>query len=183
MKMNSSKSIIWESSTLMRLLTHFMENPSQEFYGKEIAESTDLSTGATHNHLKELTQSGLLSARKEGRMTFYRLERDSEIIKHLKIAYNLSKPLTDELGEIGRRLGVEIYLYGSVARGEDKEKSDWDLLVIGEIESSKLEKELDSTETDENIKATLYSHNEWNRMEEEDPAFFERVEKDKIRLV
>lgn len=116
-------------------------------------------------------------------MTFYRLERDSEIIKHLKIAYNLSKPLTDELGEIGRRLGVEIYLYGSVARGEDKEKSDWDLLVIGEIESSKLEKELDSTETDENIKATLYSHNEWNRMEEEDPAFFERVEKDKIRLV
>lgn len=167
----------------MKLLTYFMENPTQEFYGKEISDKTGISTGAAHAHLKKLSREGLLKARAEGRMTFYQLERESEVVKHLKIAYNLSKPVVDKLKEIGKKLSVEIYLYGSVARGEDRKESDWDLLVIGNVESSKLEKNFGSIKTDENLNHTFYSRSEWNGMEESDPAFFERVEKDKIRVV
>ncbi len=181
--MISSKSIIWGSSTALKLLTYFMENPTQEFYAKEISDKTDISTGAAHNNLKKLSQEGFLKARERGRMTLYQLERKREVVKHLKIAYNLSKTVVNKLKEIGKKLDVEIYLYGSVARGENKEKSDWDLLIIGNVESSKLEKTLESIKTDETLKPSLYSRTEWNQMEEKDPAFFERVEKDRIRLV
>ena len=183
MKTVSFDSVIWKSSTAMKLLTHFMENPTREFYGKEIAERTDVSVGAAHNHLKKLSHTGLLKTRKKGRMTFYKLKKENEIIKKLKTAYNLSKPLNKKLKEVGKKLDVEIYLYGSVARGEDTKGSDWDLLVIGDVNSSRLQGELDSIETDETLKPSLYSPEEWNRVEEEDPAFYERVEKDKIRLV
>lgn len=183
MKMVSSKSIIWDSSTTLKLLTYFMENPTQEFYAKEVSDKTGISTGATHDHLKKLFREGFLRTRERGRMTLYQLERESEVVKHLKIAYNLSKTVVDKLKEIGKKLGVEIHLYGSAARGENKEESDWDLLIIGNVDSSKLERNLGSIEIDENLKFSLYSRSEWNQMEEKDPAFFERVEKDKIRLV
>ncbi len=160
-----------------------MENPTHEFYAKEISDKTGISTGATHDHLKKLSRNELLKTREKGRMTLYQLEKESEIVKHLKIAYNLSKTVVGKLKEVGKKLDVEIYLYGSVARGEDKEKSDWDLLIIGNVDSSKLEENIDSIETDENLKPTLYSRSEWNQMEKKDPAFFERVEKDRIRLV
>jgi predicted nucleotidyltransferase len=181
--MISSKSIIWDSSTTLKLLTYFMENPTQEFYAKEVSDKTGISTGATHDNLKKLSREGFLRARKKGRMTLYQLEKESEVVKHLKIAYTLSKNVVDKLKEIGKKLDVEIYLYGSAARGENKEESDWDLLIIGNVDSSKLEKNLDSIKTDENLKPSLYTQNEWNQTEEKDPAFFERVEKDRIRLI
>jgi predicted nucleotidyltransferase len=183
MKTNSNKSIIWESSTVLKLLVHFMENPTCEFYGKKVADETGVSVGAAHSGLKKLSDRGILKERKEGRMTFYRLERESEEVKHLKIAYNLSKPVVKDLKKIGEKLDAEIYLYGSVARGEDKEDSDWDILVIGDLSRPELEDEIDSIETDENLKPALYSMGEWNSVEKEDPAFFERVERDKIRLI
>ncbi len=183
MKTSSTKSILWESSTVLKLLVHFMENPTREFYGKKVADETGVSIGATHGGLKKLSGGGILKERKEGRMTFYQLERESEEVKHLKIAYNLSKPVVSELMNVGEKLEVEIYLYGSVARGEDKEDSDWDILIVGDLGGSEIEDELGSIETDENLKPTLYSMSEWNSIEKEDPAFFERVQRDRIRLI
>ena len=63
---------------------------------------------------------------------------------------------------------------------EPDEEDDPDEL---DVEYFVLEEELDSIETDEDLKPTLYSMSEWNSIEEEDPAFFERVERDRIRLV
>ncbi len=113
-------------------------------------------------------------------MCLYKLNTESPIVKQFKILLNITKifPL------IAKVKGVQIYLYGSMARGEDLEDSDIDLLIIGKTSEDilttirKIESELGKR-----VKASFYSEVEWSKMARKDPAFYERVEKDKIRLV
>ena len=80
---------------------------------------------------------------------------------------------------------VNVYLYGSAARGEDVESSDIDLLLIGKLDKSTIVKELNkiSKKIKKEIKFQIFSRQEWSLMARNDPAFYERVEKDKVKLV
>jgi len=73
----------------------------------------------------------------------------------------------------------EIYLYGSEARGEGLEDSDLDILVIGRERAviNKIEA------IDKRVKVSFFTPLEWAKIARDDPAFYERVERDKIRLV
>lgn len=167
----------------MKILSLFLENPKEEYYGSEVSDKTGISVGAVNEHLKKLSAAGFLKVESKGRMTFYTLNKEDATVKHIKTARNLSKPLIEKLKGLGKKLDLEIYIYGSVARGEDKKDSDWDLLVIGDIDSAELQGEVDKLDEDIQINTSLFTRSEWNRMEKEDPAFYERVERDKIRLV
>lgn len=175
-------SSIWNNSTQLKLLIFFMEHPTNEFYGSQVSKFTGISVGAVSKHMVSLCKENLLNKKINGRMAFYSLNTENQIMKHLKIAYNLSKDVIRKLKRIGAELGVEIYLYGSVARGENKESSDWDVLVIGNVSLASIEKKIDDLKNVE-IKVSLYTIAEWSKLEKSDPAFYERVEKDNIRLV
>ncbi|MBU5678843.1 MAG: nucleotidyltransferase domain-containing protein [Candidatus Aenigmatarchaeota archaeon] len=185
MKTISYESIIWRSNTALRLLLFFFETPNKEFYEREIQKKTYLSLGAVNKYLKLLAKEKFLFLKKYGRMNFFKLNRDNLVVKYLKIAYNLSKPLVEELKEVGKKFGIKMYLYGSVARGEDDENSDWDILVIGDIRANELEPDISRIRKkfNKNIKLSIFSRAEWLKMQKIDPAFYERVEKDKIELV
>lgn len=184
MKTISFKSIIW-SSTALKLLTFFLENATQEFYEKQVKEKTKLSLGATNKYLKKLASENVLFLKKRGKMNFFQLNKGSPLIKHLKIAYNLSLPVVSLLKKVGKKLNVKLYLYGSVARGEDVEDSDWDLLVLGNKKLETLEKEIFEIRKKfrRRIKLTYFTRNEWINMSKKDPAFYEMVERDKIELI
>lgn len=183
MKTTSSESIVWDSSVVLRLLVFFF-GTSREFYEKQVREKTGLSLGAVNKYLKLLADEGLLLLEKRGKMNFFRLNRDNAAVKHLKIAYSLSTPVAARLGVLGRELGAEFYLFGSVARGEDDENSDWDVLVIGSVGMNGLEAGVSPIRRDfgKEIKLTVLRRNEWLGLKEKDPAFYERLEKDRIRL-
>lgn len=185
MKTISSKSIIWLSNTALKLLLFFLENPSREFYEKQVKDKTGLSLGATNKYLIELANENLLLLERRGKMKFFKLNRESIVVRHLKITYSLSLPVINSLRELGKKLGVKLYLYGSIARGEDVEDSDWDVLVLGDAKHEDLEKEIlpIRRKFEKKIKLVTFKRNEWIKMAEKDPAFYERVEKDKIELI
>ncbi len=168
-----------------KLTAFFLENPSKEFYETEVRKKTGISTGAVNNYLKELKSEGILLLNKRGAMNFYRLNRDDVRVKKLKVAYSMSLPLVKHIKNMGKKLGIKAYVYGSVARGEDTENSDWDLLVIGNVKLDALEKELKPIRSGfgGRIKVSVFTAVDWARMKKSDPAFYERVEKDKIELV
>jgi len=64
------------------------------------------------------------------------------------------------------------------------EDSDIDLLVLGK-RSSEVIDALDKLgkKIDRKIKPTFYTELEWSQCARKDYAFYERVEKDKIRLI
>ena len=183
MKTISSESIMWRNNTALKLLLFFIENPTKELYEKEVSTKTKTSLGATNKYLKILAEEGYLLREQRGKMNFYRLNRVN-VVRFLKISYNLSKPFVSELQKVGKKFGVKMFLYGSVARGEDDENSDIDILVLGKPRIG-LQKEISKIKDRYNVrlKLNVFSQMEWSKMHESDPAFYEWVEKDKIELV
>ncbi len=183
MKTNSSESIIWESNIALKLLISFFTT-GRQYYEKEIHEKTGISQGATNKYLKLLACENYLLLTKHGKMNFFKLNRDNPVVKHLKISYSLSQPLMHHLETIAKQLGLKLYLYGSVARGEDDENSDWDILIIGDAKTNELEAKLYPLrkESKKEIKLTIFTKREWLNLHKKDPAFYERLEKDRIEL-
>ena len=169
----------------MKLLIFFFNRASSEFYEAEVKRGTGLSSGAVNRYLNILENEGFLEKRKSGKMSFYMLRRENSVVRHLKTAYTLSLPFISEIERIGKSAGMKVFLYGSAARGEDDEESDIDLLVIGEAGFDKFQKKISllKSETGREIRSSFFRRSEWLKMSQKDPAFYERVEKDKIELV
>ena len=84
---------------------------------------------------------------------------------------------------------AEVYLYGSRARGDNRNDSDWDILVISpsekitfdyesELRDPIIELELNSGEI---ISLLVYSKNDWIRKKAVSPLFL-NVSKEGIRI-
>ena len=140
---------------------------------KDIESMTKLSKMSVLNWTKELASQGLLTMRQVGRSRLYRLNENNPSVKQLKRLKNIDY-INSKLGKIGGN----IFLYGSSARGENTEKSDIDLLVIGKDRN--VIKKLKAA--DNRIKVSFYTPLEWSMSARKDKAFFDSVEKDKIRL-
>lgn len=164
----------------VKILEFFMDNPSGEFYEAEIRRKMKIAKATSIKWLKKLAEHHLLLKRTKGRTILYRLNSNNVFIKELKRLRLISLLLPP----LKKLEGVEIYLYGSGARGEYREDSDIDLLVIGEKSDrfmkviSELERKLDRR-----VKTSSFSQLDWSKMSRKDPAFYERVEKDKVKLV
>ena len=78
--------------------------------------------------------------------------------------------------------GAEVYLFGSAARGEDTTDSDYDVLVIGKIPKQVLHDHISRLKSKRQVKPVVFTPLEWSAMRTKDPAFYERVEKDKVKL-
>jgi predicted nucleotidyltransferase len=184
-KIKQNNKIIWENNTALKILLLFFDNPTKEFYEKQVADRTGLSVGAVNKYLKTIAKEGFLKLAKRGNMNFYLFDRENAVVRYLKIAYSLSRPAVDSIKNFARKFGVKIYVYGSVARGEDTEESDWDILIMGEIKLNELDAELRAirNQLDAQLKPIVFTQAEWTAMEKKDKAFYERVEKDKIELI
>ncbi|MBI4331795.1 MAG: nucleotidyltransferase domain-containing protein [Chloroflexi bacterium] len=73
-------------------------------------------------------------------MKTYRMNRASPIYEDLKRIFLKTESLGDFLSKELSGLGGLTYalIYGSFARGEEKEKSDIDLLIIGDVPEEKV---------------------------------------------
>jgi predicted nucleotidyltransferase len=166
--------------TAMKILEFFMDNPSKEFYNSEIRKKLKIAKASSIKWLRVMTEYEYISKRTSGRMILYRLKTDNFLMKELKRL----KLISFLIPEFKKMNEVEIYLYGSGARGEDKEESDIDLLVIGKTSDElieligNIEKKLNRR-----VKISSFSQLEWSKISRKDPAFYERVEKDKVRLI
>ncbi len=163
--------------SVVKLLEFFMDNPSKELYEAEIRKRVKISKSSSLKWLRKLAEHDFLLKRTNG-MVFYSLNKNNILVKELKRLKMISL-LVPEFKNIK---GAEVFLYGSAARGEYEEDSDVDILVIGKDESVRnvinvLEKRLGRR-----IKPSFFTQLEWSKMSRVDPAFFERVERDKVRL-
>ena len=83
----------------------------------------------------------------------------------------------------------EVYLYGSRARGDFKQTSDWDLLVLLNLNNVSFYYETKimdilydiELETGEVFSPLIYSKNEWHS-KHSITSLFENIEKEGIRL-
>jgi predicted nucleotidyltransferase len=164
----------------MELLNFFLEYSKQEFSETEVRKKTKLARATVNKWLKILLNLNLLTQTTKGKMKIYKANTEFVVTRQLKILLNIVK-LLPHIGDIKN---VQIYLYGSAARGEDLEDSDIDLLIIGKPDKSIFDYiETIEAKVGRRVKMSFYTELEWSSMARKDPAFYERVEKDKIRLI
>jgi len=85
--------------------------------------------------------------------------------------------------------GVEVYLFGSHARGDFRSDSDWDLLIISPREEITLDYELQLREpiftielqSGEVISTLIYSRKEW-LLKKDHSQFFKNILKEGVRI-
>ena len=180
------KSKILFKKPVFDIMSFIFNNPTGEFYEKKVADITKISVGACNKYMKKLSEIGFFKVEKRGKMNFYRLNRENVLVKRLKIIFTLDSPLVNEIKEKIKGERTEIFLYGSFARGEDVEDSDFDVLLITTREkhdeiATKLRKIGERYK--KKISIAYFTRDDWIKMKIKDPAFYERVEKDKIRLI
>ena len=167
---------VFGSRVCWRVFKFFLNNPSGEFYEREIQQRVAAARASVRKWLQAMEQFGFVSTTRRGRLKLHRLNRENPLVKQLKVLSTMDELLPKLDGCRGQG---EIYLYGSAARGEGLEDSDMDILVIGRERGlvGKLKA------IDERVKVSFFTPLEWAKTAKQDPAFYERVERDKIRLV
>lgn len=166
----------------LSLLLFFAANPRSEFTFTQLQKKTKLAKATLAKWLKHLRRDGFLKEKPIGIQRLYRLNAESMLIKQLKVMLALAS--LDFLIPLSEKHGVEAYVYGSAARGEDVEESDIDILIIGKVRKEELMPEIQkqSAALKRPIRMQVFTTLEWAQMLHKDKAFYERVEKDKIRL-
>jgi predicted nucleotidyltransferase len=103
--------------------------------GREIAGIIGYSHNETRSALEDLERSGLVIYRKAGRANLYSLDEHNIVVTDiLSSAFLVEGGLLGEVASIisrwmGRDLS-SILLFGSVARGEESQGSDIDVVVV-----------------------------------------------------
>jgi DNA-binding transcriptional ArsR family regulator len=145
------------------ILALLYEHPDESFYYRQITRQVKgLSAGTLQRELDTLTGLGLVERSKLGKQVFYRANRNHPVFPELRalVAKTVGAipMLRSALAPLADRISVA-FIYGSMARGEEKAESDIDLLIIG---NATLEEVLGKVATVESslrraINPTVYS--------------------------
>ena len=160
----------------IRILAAIADDPERELYQREIAKLAKVSIGATSQKLRKLSENGLVSSRKSGRMIFYRYNLYDPVARQLKILLNVSAvhEMVHELRDHAKR----VILFGSCAEGTNVKGSDIDLFVLAE--DGKKAREITSAygaKLSRKVSPIIVSANEFRQLRSKDRPLYERITK------
>ena len=120
--------------SVMELLFDF---PTTVFSEREMARQLDVSPTAIAKAVRRLEEAGLASVKKKFLLDI-RLAAENEKVTEMKRVSNLGKLYSSGLVSFfsDNLPGATVVLFGSYACGEDTERSDIDLAVIGTEEKA-----------------------------------------------
>ena len=105
-----------------------------ELHIREIQRRSGLSDGTIRQELRKLVRLDLVYGRRDSNRVYYRANAESPLFPEIRGLVIKTVGLVDVLREVLRDERIRIaFVFGSIARGEEKTHSDVDLMVIGSI--------------------------------------------------
>jgi len=158
---------IFTSRTRVKLITLFTTTPEKDFYLRELERETNENVNSIRRELNNLEKMGLLKKKQRGNQKFYSINRNSPIFEDLKRIVLKTEGLGNELKNNLSRLGYIRYalIFGSFAKGEEIERSDIDLLIIGDVKEEVLLRSISKIErkVDREVNYILWSEQEFKQ--------------------
>jgi predicted nucleotidyltransferase/DNA-binding HxlR family transcriptional regulator len=119
------------------LLALLYGHPDESFYYRQITRRLgNISTGTLQRELETLSRLGLVDRTTVGNQVFYRANRNHPVFSELRalVAKTVGaiQVLREALASIADRISIA-FIYGSMARGQEKAESDIDLLIVGKV--------------------------------------------------
>jgi predicted nucleotidyltransferase len=174
------------SAKCFQLLRVLLYKPGIKMYQKEIIDQSSLSPNTAVPILDQLTNYDILKENTMAGARFYSVNWENPVLKQLKILVTVS-----DIYELARDIpgDIELYLFGSAARGEDTADSDIDLLVLANVnagERSKLREQIKERlagALNREVNPVIFTPIEYSNLYVKEKAFYESIEKDKVRVI
>ena len=170
------------------ILAATLLQPDKWWYLSELANSLRTTPSSLQRELAALVHGGLLEQRRDGRRVYFRAESRSPIFRDLRNIFVKTVGLIPTLRAILRPFSEKIacaFLYGSIARHEERATSDIDLMIVGEIGLAEISSALRKAEKHlvREINVTIYSVNEFRRKIDDGSHFLTTVINGDIQLI
>ena len=125
--------LLFRRSQILILKLFFLDS-AKEFHQNDIARKIGLSSPAVSNELTNLVKIGLVSKRHQDNMLFYKINKNSIIFDEMKRIFLKYETFSEILSEklVKEKIKYSL-IYGSFAKGTEKEASDIDLLIVGDV--------------------------------------------------
>ena len=118
-----------------RVLALLFGQPDRRFQSAELIRLARGGVGAVHRQLARLAASELVTVTRTGNQKHYQARRDSPVFEELHRlivkTVGVAEPLRQALGPKADAIRVA-FVYGSVAKGTDRARSDIDLMVVSD---------------------------------------------------
>ncbi|CAN0468182.1 unnamed protein product, partial [Discosporangium mesarthrocarpum] len=169
------------TKTQRKILALLFSRSDASLYKNEIIRRAGMGRGTIARELDSLVAAGILSAEKMGNQTRFRANPACPVYKELQSLVRKTFGIAGEVAAALAPLDSQIqyaFVYGSVARGEEKAESDLDLMIVGrniaygDVMSALLETEKDLGRT---INPTVYTPDEYNKKLAQKDSFLKRV--------
>jgi uncharacterized protein len=140
----------------------------EEFYLREIIRAAGVGQGSMQRELEKLVGSGLVLRRAQGRQVYFRANSDSPVYKELRGLLLKTAGVADVLREALTPLAARIvvaFVYGSVARGDERRASDVDIMIVGDASFADVSQALGSAQQrlGREVNPTVYSPGEYKK--------------------
>ncbi len=140
----------------------------EEFYLRQIIRAAGVGQGSMQRELEKLVGSGLLLRRTLGRQVYFKANPDNPVYTELRSLLLKTAGVADVLREALAPLAARIevaFVYGSVARGDERRASDLDVMVIGDASFAEVSQALGSAQQrlGREVNPTVYSPVEYRK--------------------
>jgi predicted nucleotidyltransferase len=116
---------------IFRLL---LSGTGEELHVREIERRSGLNDSTLRQELRKLVRLDLVQSRRDSNRVYYRAKTESPLYPEIRNLVLKTSGLSDVLKSAltDKRIRVA-FVFGSIARGEEKAGSDVDLMVIGQL--------------------------------------------------
>lgn len=176
--------------TQQRVLGALFGEPDRSFYASELIRTAGTGVGAAQRELAKLEASGLVVTRRIGHQKHYQADASSPLFPELRAivlkTVGLVEPLRAALKPLSSTIRVA-FVYGSVAKSEDRSGSDIDLMIVSDtLTYGEVFGALEPTtkSLSRSINPTVYTEKEFSKRTRDENAFVTRVlEQPKIWVI
>lgn len=173
---------------MQKVLGLAFAEPERSFTLNELIACAGGGHGNSQRQIERLIEAGVLEeGSRRGRQRSIKANTGYFLYPELRSialkTFALAEPLRAALKPFERQI-EEAFVFGSVAKGNDTQRSDIDLVVIGEAALMALTSAMFEVEQSigRTVHLNLYNSAEWVRLKQSDPVLSQISEASKIRI-
>lgn len=175
--------------SVQRVLAATLPHPERAYTLQELLSLAASGRGNTQLQIERLLHAGVLKEEpRRGRHRSIKANTEyflyQELSSILRKTFGVAEPLKDALHPFAHRI-EEAFVFGSVAKGTDTQRSDIDLAVVGTVTLLELSEVVHNVEQDigRAIHLSLYEPQEWRELVARDPVVSQIAQGPKLQLL
>jgi uncharacterized protein len=122
--------------TRQRILAAMLVHSNRAWYQSDLAKHLGVPSSSLQRELAALADAGILLRRRDGNRVYYEADSDCPILPELTglltKTVGVRELLADVLTPFRGRIDAA-FVFGSIARGDERSASDVDLMVVGRV--------------------------------------------------